>query len=188
MTLDRFCIKFLATPDSKVDQTTFIPVLHEWIRDRSLKGTLLDVADYRHVPQGPGIMLVTYEVNYAMDEGNGELGLFAQVKHPEGETLAEQVVNLVRQTATFGNLLQSDARVSGLKLDGHKFYWMSNNRLHAPNTAEGFAAVKPALETAAATLYPGQSIAITQVENDPRDRLTAIIEVQDAVEISALAA
>ena len=66
---NRFCIKFVAQ-DASLDEETLIPVFHEWIRERKLPGVMFDVVDYRHVPEGPGIMLITHEINYAMEHGN----------------------------------------------------------------------------------------------------------------------
>lgn len=188
MDLERFCIKFLARPETNIDAATLIEVFQEWIRVQKLKGTLIDVADYSHVPNGPGVMLITHEVNYAMDRGNGELGLYAQRKLGEGETHKERILDLARATATFGALLESDSRVGGkLSLEGGKFLYMSNDRLMAPNNEETFAALKPDLEAAAAELYPGQRVSITRLENDPRDRLTVAIGVAQPVDIRTLA-
>jgi hypothetical protein len=63
---------------------------------------------------------------------------------------------------------------------------MANDRLQAPNTDEAFAALKPDLEAAAAQLYPGQQVSVTRLENDPRDRLTAIVEMVGSVDIATL--
>lgn len=189
MNLERFCIKFLARPETTLDEVALIEIFHEWIRLRKLPGTLIDVADYRHVPQGPGIMLVTHEVNYALDHGEGQFGLYAQRKLGEGETLKDRIVNLAKATATLGALLESDHRVAGkLSLEGGQFLYMSNDRLLAPNTEEGFATLKPELEAAAAQLYPGQTVSVTRLENDPRDRLTVLVKVENSVDIAQLAA
>jgi hypothetical protein len=186
MDLERFCLKFFAR-EADVDEATFIPVFHEWIRLKKLPGTLIDVADYRHVPDGPGIMLISHEVNYAMEHGSGEFGLSAQRKLGEGSTHQERILDLAKRTAAFGALLESDSGIAGkLRLEGGKFLYMANDRLQAPNTDEAFAALKPDLEAAAAQLYPGQQVSVTRLENDPRDRLTAIVEVVGSVDIATL--
>ncbi|HAJ58546.1 MAG TPA: hypothetical protein DCP31_04185, partial [Cyanobacteria bacterium UBA8543] len=88
----------------------------------------------------------------------------------------------------FGALLEEDNRVAGkLSLEGGKFYYMANDRLNAPNTPETFAAIQPDLAAAAEKLYPGQQVSITRLENDPRDRLTAIVQVENSVDIASLA-
>ena len=155
MDVERFCLKFPAYP-SQVDEASFIPIFHEWIRVKKIPGALIDVADYRHVPEGPGIMLISHEINYAMEHGGGQFGLSAQRKMGEGASHQERIVNLVKRLALFGSLLESDGRLGGhLRLEGERFFYVANDRLRLPNTDEGFAALKPDLEAAAQTLYGG---------------------------------
>ncbi|OLP17363.1 hypothetical protein BST81_16315 [Leptolyngbya sp. 'hensonii'] len=188
MNPDRFCIKFFARPGNTIDEAILIEIFQEWIRLRKLPGTLLDVADYRHVPNGPGVMLITHEVNYAMDHSEGEFGLYAQLKLGQGETHQERMLALVKATAIFGALLESDKRVAGqFSLDGSQFLYLANDRLQLPNTEAAFTALKPDLEAVAAKLYPGQETTVTRRENDSRDRLTVVIQAQGLCDISALA-
>lgn len=177
MDLNRFCLKFFARPNSTVDEAVFIDIFHEWIRRKKLPGTLIDVVDYRHVPEGPGIMLITHEINFALDHAHGRWGLLAQRKLGHGRTHQERILELIGATARFGSLLASDRRVKGkFSLEGGMFHYLSNDRLLAPNTAASFAALKPDLVAVAGLLYPGQQVSITRQENDPRDRLTAVVE------------
>ena len=189
MDIQRFCLKFFARQGGNlISEDAFIPIFHEWIRLKKLPGTLIDVADYRHVPEGPGIMLISHEVNYAMEHGGGQFGLSAQRKLGEGATHPDRIVDLVQRTALFGSLLETDERLGGyLQLEGGKFLYLANDRLNAPNTAESFAAIQPDLEAAANEVYGGQAVTITRVENDPRDRLTVLVETTAAVPIASLA-
>lgn len=187
MDLNRFCVKFLARPNSSVDEATFIPIFHDWIRLRRLNGTLIDVADYRHVPEGPGVMLITHEVNYAMEHVNGQFGLSAQRKLGEGATHTERLVDLVRATAAFGGLLEAEGRLNGqLSFEGEQFLYIANDRLQAPNTEDAFVALKPDLAAAAAELYQGQSVSLSRLENDPRDRLTVLVKAETPTNLSTL--
>lgn len=189
MKIDRFAVKFPIQASPEFDQASLIPILHEWIRLKALPGTLLDVADYRHVPNGPGIMLITYETNYALDEGDGQLGLYAQRKVGSDRVPADRITDLVRSTAKFGDLLEQDARLQGqLQFRGQEFLFIANDRLHAPNSSAGFESLKPALEAATRELYPNQTVTLTKVDNDPRDRLTIKVEVSATVPLSQLCA
>ena len=49
-------------------------VFHQWIRDSVCPEMLIDVADYRHVPAGPGVMLIGHEANYSLDNRENRLG------------------------------------------------------------------------------------------------------------------
>lgn len=188
MSLERFCVKFLATPDSQVDEESLIPIFHEWIRLHTLKGTLIDVADYRHVPNGPGMMLITHEINYAMEHGGGQYGLSAQRKLGYESSQTEKILSLVKSAANFGALLESDRRVSGnINFQGNQFVFIANDRLNAPNTEETFNQLKPELEAVAAQLYPNQKITVSRVNNDARARLSVLIQAENAVKIADLA-
>lgn len=186
MVVERFCLKFHAHP-GQVDEAAFIPIFHEWIRLKTIPGALIDVADYRHVPEGPGIMLISHEINYAMEHGGGKFGLSAQRKLGSGATHEERIVDLAKRLALFGSLLEADGRLEGqLRLEGGTFTYVANDRLQLPNTNEAFAALKPELEAAGSKLYGGSPVTVTRVENDPRDRLSAVVEAPGTMEISSL--
>ena len=189
MNIDRFAVKFPAQVSDRFDSASLIPIFHEWIRDKALPGTLLDVADYRHVPEGPGIMLITYETNFALDSGKGELGLYAQQKVAGTGTPAEQICNLVRSTATLAHLLETDQRLAGqLEFQGGSFQFMSNDRLGLPNSPEGFETLKPTLQAAVADLYPQQSVTLSALDTDPRERLTVQVQAEKTVKMKSLCA
>ena len=85
----QLAIKLFATGD--VEDEAFIPVFHRWIREGVLPGKLLiDVADYRHVPSGPGVMLIGDTVHYSMDHEQG-LGLLAAQRRDEPGPLPEKL-------------------------------------------------------------------------------------------------
>ena len=54
-----FAIKFFAVDSVELAPRDFIPIFHEWIKSRRLEDeVMIDVADYSHVPDGPGVILV----------------------------------------------------------------------------------------------------------------------------------
>ncbi|MFN9547403.1 MAG: hypothetical protein ACK6AD_10095 [Cyanobacteriota bacterium] len=187
MDVERFCLKFFAR-DGAVDEACFIPIFHDWIRLKSLPGTLIDVADYRHVPDGPGIMLISFDINYAMEHGGGQFGLSAQRKLGQEGSHQERIVALAKRMACFGTLLESDSRLGGdFSLEGGKFLYIANDRLRLPNSEASFVALQPDLTAAAAVLYPDQAVTVTQLKNDPRDRLTVVVEAAGPVALASLA-
>ena len=69
-------IKIFAVEDSaNVRFADAIPVFHRWIQSRDLPELLIDVADYSHVPGGPGVLLIGHEANYALDNAQNRPGL-----------------------------------------------------------------------------------------------------------------
>lgn len=43
-----------------------VATFHEWIASHALGEVLIDVADYSHVPGGPGVVLIGYDYNYSV--------------------------------------------------------------------------------------------------------------------------
>src|SRR5437764_1537417 len=68
-------VKIFASESARADLGDAIPAFHRWIQDRVCPEMLIDVADYRHVPNGPGVVLMGHEAAYSLDNTKGRLGL-----------------------------------------------------------------------------------------------------------------
>src|SRR3954465_5689913 len=44
-----------------IDLAAFAPVFQRWIQQKSVEGQFVDVADYRHVFEGPSIVLIGHD-------------------------------------------------------------------------------------------------------------------------------
>ncbi|MCZ2156226.1 MAG: hypothetical protein LC114_20380, partial [Bryobacterales bacterium] len=76
--------------------TAVIPVFHRWIQQNSLPGLLIDVANYTHVPNGPGVLLIGHEFDISLDQADGELGLLYIRKQPTHESSLESLRSAYR--------------------------------------------------------------------------------------------
>jgi rhodanese-related sulfurtransferase len=63
----RVSVAFPTTTPPK-DLEPALAVFHRFIQRGLVEGLILDVADYRHVPHGPGVLLVGHDVDYGVDE------------------------------------------------------------------------------------------------------------------------
>lgn len=139
---------------SPVALEAFIPVFHRWIKEHVLPELSIDVANYAHVPRGPGVVLIGHACDYFVDEGGGRLGLLHNRKRgsiaPEG-----RLEDLFRRTLHAAALLQREPSLSrgGLAFSPGEFLFRINDRLAAPATDETFAAVRPELEALAQRLF-----------------------------------
>src|SRR6476620_12257796 len=92
MESSKLSIKFYVEESSSVKLADIVPVFHSWIQFHSIADHLLiDVADYTHVPDGPGVVLVAHEANYYLDRFDGRLGLSYSRKRPLERTFAERL-------------------------------------------------------------------------------------------------
>lgn len=175
--LYRVCVKIYAPEPEGItdDAAVFVPIFHEWIREGALDLVFVDVADYAHVPDSPGIMLVTYETSFALDRSDGRFGLLAQRRTRFDGDAVTATAETLRQALRVAELLESDARLSGkLVFDRSVIRVESNDRLRTPNTDEGYEGFSDIARTAAEEVL-GRPVTLARIENDPRDRLALTI-------------
>ena len=169
MELSRLGIKLLATDSAAIREKEFVPIFHSWIQRQCVEGhQLVDVHDYSHIHHGPGILLVAHEGNFSTDLADGKLGLAYFRKLPAGATTEEALEATLRAAAQGASLLQAEPALAGrLRFRSDELLVISNDRLHAPNTAPAFEALKPAL----VNVFGGNA-AFTHTSAGTKDRLT----------------
>ncbi len=156
--------KVFADFDGKVEE--FIPVFHAWIQRKAVDGLLVDVADYSHLPQSPGVLLVGAEADRAMDLSEGPLGfLYMRKQAAPGDLRA-------RLREALGAALDGAAKLETefpgrLRFRTSELLFLANDRLLAPNDEAAWAALKPELQA----VLP--KAVLTRDASDPRRRLTA---------------
>ena len=85
-------VKWFLSAESAADLTPrdFVPVFHDWIRTGRIPDeTLIDVADYSHMREGPGVVLVAHRSAYGIDSAGGALGLTYRLGRGPDEPLGE---------------------------------------------------------------------------------------------------
>ena len=68
MNLQHVNIALVYDGDLTPDPSKAIELFHPWVSQQSLPGLLIDVADYQHVPNGPGVVLVGLEGEWYLNE------------------------------------------------------------------------------------------------------------------------
>jgi hypothetical protein len=150
-------LKIYLTPESarSLDPEALIPVFHRWIKQRLLPELTIDVANYGHVPHGPGVVLIGHGADYFIDEGEGRTGLLHNRKRA-GLAPGERLGDLARRTLHAALLLEKDLALTGkVKFATGELLFRVNDRLAAPNTDATLAALRPELEALAKTLFGG---------------------------------
>ena len=182
----RIGAKVFCTQGADLDLEELIPVFHRWIQQKRTSLMLVDVADYTHVPSGPGILLVAHEGNFMVDDLGGRRGLTFYRKQPLAGSLGERLVAVAREAVAAAQMLAAEPELSGrLGFSGAELSVYFNDRLNAPNTDECFAAVKPEL----AKLFDralGAGAKLTRPD-DPRERLTVTARAAAAADLATLA-
>jgi hypothetical protein len=158
-------LKIYAQPGHGLELEDFIPVLHGWIKNQVLKELTIDVANYAHVPEGPGVVLIGHGSDYFLDEGEGRLGLLYNRKRAAPEPGA-RLADAFRRAIHAAALLEKEPALAGkLRFRTDDWLFRINDRLAAPNTDETFAACKPELEAIARRMFEGGSFEITRASS-----------------------
>lgn len=133
----------------------FIPIFHGWIKHHVLPELMIDVANYAHVPKGPGVVLIGHACDTFIDETEGRLGVLHSRKR-EAPAEGERLSDAFRRAVHAAILLEADPALAGkLRFSPQEFLFRINDRLLAPNNEQTFAGVKPELEALAAQLFEG---------------------------------
>ncbi len=183
MALHKLGIKFFNKSGADVPLEDFIPVFHHWIQNGSLDDLLIDVADYSHVPAGPGTMLIAHEGNYAVDETGNQRGFLYYSKHEvTGDGLADRLATVCRKNLAACRLLEEGEETKDrMTLDYGRIEIFSNDRLNGPNNDDTWAAFEPALKEFFGRLYPDIGYDVERDNSDPRELFRVTVSLQSDV-------
>jgi hypothetical protein len=130
----RIQVKFYANHSPEPD--AFIPVFHRFIRENVLDELAIDVADYGHVHEGPGVVLIGHAYDYYWDLGEGRPGLVYTRKR-DAPAPDVRLTDAVRRALVGCKLLEQDPALKGLSFRTDEMLVRLPDRLHAPPTDAG---------------------------------------------------
>ena len=172
--------KLYLIPSESLDFGNFIKVFSQWIQKQLIQDHLLiDVHDYRHVYNGPGILLVGHEGNFSLDFEMGRPGLSYYRKqriedHVE-VCLRTSLLTLVKAC----QLLQQTKQFSNnLRFSTNEILVFSNDRLNAPNQKN----TRLLFEKISARLFDGLSPerkSYSYPKTDSRDRFKVTLNLPE---------
>jgi hypothetical protein len=180
MDLQHVNVKLLVDNSAPVDLEPLIPVFHSWIQDRVCEELLLDVADYRHVPAGPGVVLIGHEANYSVDNTDGRLGVRYNRKAPLEGTAQDRLEQAVRAAIAACQRLENDPRLEGnIRFGGRHWEFFVNDRLIAPNQENSRESLDPEFRELFRKLFSDKPYSLEYNLGDPRRLLSVAVETTD---------
>ena len=182
MNIQHINIKFYLENPETVNLADYAAVFNTWIQTQRLEELLIDVADYLHVHNGPGIMLIGHEADYSLDNRAGRLGLLYNRKAPLGGTTPEKLAQAANAVLTAAQILEKE---NGLKFNGSEVQVIVNDRLLVPNTAETFATLETDLRAFFNRLFDGAEYTLTH-HTDPRERFTVNVKTETSFDAETL--
>jgi hypothetical protein len=168
------------------DLEPLIPVFHNWIENQNGDELLIDVADYRHVHGGPGIVLIGHEANYSVDNTGNRWGIRYNRKGILDGSNQDRLTQAVRAALSACQRLEAELRLVGkLRFDGREIELFVNDRLAAPNNAETRAAADPEFQQFFGKLFSGKEYSISY-GSETRSLFTANVKAARPVTASEL--
>lgn len=184
MELQHVNIKVFVDGPLGVEPAAFIDVFHAWVRDQVMDELLIDVADYRHVPAGPGVLLVGLEADYAMDHADDRWGLRYNRKAPLAGTNHDRFGQALRSAAVACGLLEEHfAGACPFRFSRSELELFINDRALAPNTVETFQACQGEIADFFRGAFGHDDISLTH-HDDPRRRFGVIVKTGNPIDWS----
>jgi hypothetical protein len=182
MNVQHINIKLFIENPQFVNLADYSAVFNTWIQNHKLEELLIDVADYLHVPNGPGLLLIGHEADYSLDNRAGRLGLLYNRKKQSEGTAQEKLAQAARAVLTAARLLEKE---NGLQFNTREFQVLINDRLLVPNTIETFVTLEPELRVFFDKLFNGTEYEISY-KTDPRERFTVEIKAVTRFDVETL--
>jgi hypothetical protein len=168
MELQHVNVKLIIAEPGEVDLGALIPVFQQWIEAQIFQGLLLDVADYRHVHAGPGVVLIGYQGDYSVDNTDNRLGVRYNRKAALEGSNQDRLKQAARAALSVFARLESEPRLEGkLRFDGCEIEVFINDRLLVPNNEATRKAAEPDLQMFFRQLFREGELSLSYT-SDPR--------------------
>ena len=169
MEIQHINAKVLLQDPAAVELERLVPIFHRWIQEQSRDELLIDVADYRHVPAGPGVILIGHEANYSVDNAENRLGVRYKRKAPFAGSNKDRFAQAARAALTACKALESDPTLEGtLRFNGQEVEISINDRMLAPNDNATREALQGEFQTFYRKLFAESEFALTFANGDAR--------------------
>jgi hypothetical protein len=168
MELQHLNVKLVVKEPEETALESLIPLFHNWIEKQELEELLLDVADYRHVHAGPGVVLVGHQANYSVDHTDERWGVRYNRKAVVNGGNQDRLRQAMRAAATACHRLEAEPRLRGkIQFDGQQMEFFVNDRLLAPHSDSTAEALRPEFDAFLEKLFRGSEYLLTSA-GDPR--------------------
>ena len=163
-------VKLFVEDPAGVRLRELIPVFHRWIKEDLLDDELMiDVANYEHVPKGPGVVLICDKAHYYFDVRGGKVGLRYRGRREARGSGTEAVTRAFRSALHAARLLETDPVLEGryaFRTDPVEFGIY--DRLRAPSEASSLETIRVPLDEAVRSLYGVDDVGL-ELASSPRD-------------------
>ena len=183
MELQKFSIKLFFKPNGSYPSKEFIPVFHNWIQTNSVpEHMLIDVIDYSHILDGPGIMLIAHEGHFSLDKENNMPGLLYIRKAKIDGDFKKRIESVFATSLQAAELLHKNKIGSEVDFQSNSFRFIANDRLLAENNEQNQELFSNTFKKILTNMYPSGKWVIEDYSQSG-ERLAFTINFQDDTNI-----
>lgn len=184
MNLQHINVKFFVAGELPVDLEQIVNAFHRWVADQSMEELLVDVADYRHVPRAPSVVLVGHQADYAIDYSHGRVGLVYNDKITREGDNTERFRHAYQSAVKA--CLRLEAEFPGLQFSRSEFAWSINDRGLTPNAEETFVSCESLIPVILKDVLQADAYTLVY-DRDPRHLFGAVVQTQAPLNLEAVA-
>jgi hypothetical protein len=144
---------------------------------------VIDVVDYGHVKDGPGVVLIGHGGDYYLDGAEGRFGLLYSRKRA-APAAAERLSDAFRRALNACRLLEQE-KEHALKFRTDEVLLRVPDRLHANNSDASLAVLEPELEAFLGKLYAGSELRMERTGGQ-KDPISVRVRASQAPGVLAL--
>ena len=155
MDLQKFGIKLFLHTNGSFQSKDYIPVFHNWIQEKAVFDHLLiDVADYSHIPDGPGVMLISHEGHFSLDQEKHKPGIMYMRRMDLAGNFKERFKKVFSIAIQAANHLTENNINQESDFSSDSFRFITNDRRVAKNTSENQKVYQDEVKNALEEMYP----------------------------------
>jgi hypothetical protein len=172
---------FIENPEA-LELEAVVPVFHDFIREKALPELLIDVVDYAHVHEGPGVVLVGQGYDVYIDLMDGRPGLLLSRKR-EAEGSTEEIVRGTLSLALRAAALLEERLP--IRFSTGEALFRALDRLRTPNDDGTHERLAPLVESVCRALGTAR---VSGRQGDPRAPYSVTVALEGAPRVKEAAA
>lgn len=147
--LQRISIKIHSEAPAGVPLDPFLEIFGRWRADKTHPAEWIDLADYAHVPKGPGIVLIGIKALFSFDLTDPAPGLLYITRRGLAGTPEQRIKTALRSALDLSQRITAEKNYpAAAKLRTNSLELRLLDRLVTPRTPATDTAMKPAIEAA----------------------------------------
>lgn len=170
----RLGAKFSLKSQPRMQPAQILPIFQRWIQERRVAGMLIDVIDYKHVEDGPSVVLIADEADYSYDLADGQPGLNYIQKRELPDDLEAALRLVVLRAMQGAQALQAEAP-DDLVFDYSAVKISFIDRMRYRNDAAVYERLRPELSRVMSAIY-GADVTLSLASQDRRHLLAVHVE------------